>query len=251
VAGVYEWNADADGKGKAGWKQTVLDVIATYTLVEDKEDTTANDPAKSGISIASALQDTATDVVTIKLAGTFKGEYVAVVDAEHSGTFGANWFKDMWGPADASNWANASQEPGVYGTVAITGLFPKALTTHAVEIKPYPALGYYIGVQETKTVLTSPAGPNEDRHYIPTDLTARQKWTYSTSKVKDEILDVILYNGGTTAAEKSVTVDIVNYTYDAEAADGAKYVRGAGILKVTIDYSDVAFPKVAVPADPQ
>jgi hypothetical protein len=251
VAGVYDWSATAGGEDTAGWKQTALDVSTTYSLVEDAANNTTN-PAASGISIATVLKDIATGDVTIKLKGEIDGKYVSVVAADPDGeegattaTLGEKWYTADWGPSEESNWDNATQEIGVYGTVAIKGLFPAALSTHAVEIKPYPALGYYKGVQETQTALVSPAGPNEvNFHYIPADLTARQKWRYSASRAQDAIFNVILVDKG-TPAERIVKLDIVTYT----GSEGS-YAKGAGILKATIDYSDVEFPTAAIEAEP-
>jgi hypothetical protein len=233
AAGVYEWDAAAGGVDTAGWKQTARDVSAIYTLLENE----TTDPTQSGISVVPALQDIASKEVTIKLTGTFGGEYVAVVDANHTGTFGEKWYTDIWGTAVS---ADLGTQVGVYGGVTIKGLFPAALESgHAINIKPYPALGFYKGVSETtEGPLASPTSSTQ--HYIPDDLTLRQKWVYVESRAQDAVFSVLLFNGGETVAQKTVTLDIAYWT----AAGGTKTTD---ILKVTIDYSEVRFPAAATP----
>jgi hypothetical protein len=233
AAGVYAWDADADGDGTAGWKQTVLDVTATYTLKEN--DVAGAGDAQSGVSVASATKDTATNEVTITLTGEFKANYVYTVQSGDD-VQGYSWIGSDWGDV------GASADAGKYAAVYIDGIFPETLTDVAFNIKPYPALVYYKGAGLHTDPLESPVAyadwPNDSALYVnANDDSKNQKWRlYSTFTAQPA--GVLLFSGGTT---KRITLDIDQYNGHVSASQ-----KTGDLQTVTIDYSAVTFAAPAV-----
>jgi hypothetical protein len=228
AAGVYAWDADAGGTGTAGWKQTVLDVTATYTLKEN--DVAGAGAAQSGVSVASATKDTATGAVTITLTGEFKANYVYTVQSGDD-VQGYSFIGSDWGGA------SAEAPDGKYAAVYIDGVFPETLTDVAFNIKPYPALVYYKGAGLNQTALQAPVLPanwptNSALYVNANDDSQNQKWRlYDTFTAQPA--GVLLYSGGTT---KYITFDIDQYSGNTGNPE-----KTSDLQTVTIDYTAVTF----------
>jgi hypothetical protein len=248
AAGVYDWDASF-GEAVGGWKQTKLDVADSYALKENEDGTKDDDPVGYGITIVSALKDTATEEVTITLAGKFDPKYITAVGSSNSVKTGKNWDDRKVG--EGAVWgapANGAAE-GVYGGVNIEGFFNEALSNVSIHIKPYPALVYYGATVDSPTALTGPVKWNEEAPLysnlvIAKDETAREKWKLYQSFADGDNFAVLLYS---EAAQKIVTLDIEQTTQGE-----GQTVTFTPIVKVTIDYEAVTFPtdpEVAEPAD--
>jgi hypothetical protein len=237
AAGVYAWDAAADGGSTAGWKQTALDVHQSYIL---KESEAANaDAAESGLILDSALKNTATGLVTIKLRGTFEPEYLYTghgikgVDGNYDNS---TWDDDTW--TDGTNYRPAT---GKYGAVYINGFFPQAKTNVGIQIRPYPALVFYTGGSELLQAAAT-AGPttNSANLYVAASGDNHQKWKLYTQEADTNrdparSFGVLLFS---EAGTKTVTLDI-----DEWAGNTTESGKVGDLLNVTIDYTDVIFPE--------
>jgi hypothetical protein len=234
AAGTYIWDAAAGGSGVAGWKQ--LEVVAGYSL---KESETANaNAAASGLILASALKNTATGLVTIKLRGEFEPEYL----------YTGHGIKGVAGNYDSSKWDDGtwtdgthySPAAGKYGAVYINGFFPEAKSNVGIQIRPYPALVFYTGDPALLgTALTGPTISSANL-YLAASGDNHQKWklyTADTDVNKDptKSFGVLLFS---EAGTKTVTLDI-----DQWAGATTESGKTSDLLNVTIDYTDVVFPE--------
>jgi hypothetical protein len=254
---IDQWgSAPADGKAANGDILTVvvdysnvtfpteLDVSKSYSLKEVEDGEGAATATASGISIASALKNTATNTVTIRLAGTFGAKYIYAADGTAvAATSGANIVGSKW---ETDNWFDGSYTctplAGKYGAVNVNGFFSAAKSNVAVQIKPYPGLLFYSGTIEGKTLfasneLTAPVTA-EPFNYKSSDGTVTQRWKFYSSFAQDANFGMLLYSGATN---KTVTLDIDQWN---NTPSGGKADNG-DILTVVIDYRDVVFPNAA------
>jgi hypothetical protein len=231
TAGTYVWATNADGDGNAGWKQTIADLSADYSLKETCVDADGQDEdTGSGIIIDSVLQNVATNEITITLSGTFGGKYVYVADgnAYNASNKGTRFEVNAWLVSTAF-----SPAAGVYGAVNFLGLVPTDGFTDVAIKNTNPALGFYTPASGNPlTVLAAPSDTNNI--CFPADGSVPFKWKISTLASTD-VLGLLLYSVG-SASSKIVTLDIDQY---------ADSVFESDLLTVKIDYSAVVFPAEA------
>jgi hypothetical protein len=230
AVGTYIWDADADGKDASGWKE--LQSVSSYSLVAS-EATGAAAVAAGTISIDSALKNTSTGAVTIKLSGTFDARSVYTAKDGSADVKGANWDADCWQDGSVS-----TPKAGNYSGVYIKGLFPNALTENiAIEFKPYPGLVFYTDGKASSPTFSATAleAPTTGNHLY---LAGLQRWRlYQAAANLSESAGVnfglLLYSG---AAEKTVKLHVEQAaSYDVTA-------KRTDVLTVIVDYSDVVFP---------
>jgi hypothetical protein len=209
---------------------TVTDVAAnTYTL---KKSEGTNDAVDSGLNLVSAKKNAATNVVTIKLGGTFDGKYLYTGDgtAATAGKAGSEWEAGMWGNGSDATYSPAA---GKYGPVYVNGYFGSSpLTDVAIQIKPYPGLLFYTGDttpnRPSSALLKGPSATTTN--YISADGSVTQRWKLYGTVPANDTFGVLLFSG---AADKTVTLDIDTYSGGSKASD---------VQTVIIDYTDVVFP---------
>jgi hypothetical protein len=227
AAGTYIWDAAAGGADAAGWKELQV-VTEAYALKEgDGADAAA---AASGISIASALKNTSTNTVTLKLTGEYKAEYLYYGDGKiaTAAKAGTKWDTAMWGDGTTDN---NTPPAGQYGAVYVSGFFPAQATADvAIQIKPYPGIVFYTGGAFDKgEALTEPETANPC-NYVAAVESDTQRWKKWNSMPANEIFGVILYSG---AANKTVKLDIDSAWVSATSK--------TDLLNVVIDYSAVTY----------
>jgi hypothetical protein len=242
AAGIYAWDADANGGSTAGWKQTALDVKAAYSLHEDMGGTTGT---SSGVTLVSALKNTATGLVTVKLGGAFDAKYLYYGDGKlaTAAKAGTKWDRGNFGPHDCKPLT------GAYGIVNIKGFVPSALTNVAVE-SINPALVVYTDVTSltvSNTDLQAPAvaGTYPNTHINGDD---SQRWVLYPTLPQYDVFSIMLY-GGAAAGNKKVTLDFDQWSATSAGGKVTTGADGGDILDVVIDYSDVGFTATGTETD--
>ncbi|MDR1230882.1 MAG: hypothetical protein LBK61_05725 [Spirochaetaceae bacterium] len=243
AVGTYIWDAKADGTSAAGWKQLEVVAANTYTL---KEYDNASTDTASGVSVASVLKNTTTGLVTIKLTGQFKAEYLYYGDGKIATAAKAGTKWDDKTATDYPVWGDGSGDNfippvGKYGAVYVKGFFPAQPTSNvAVQVKPYPGIRFYTGSAkfDKGSALTAPA-TSDPANYAAAAESDTQRWKKWGTMPADETFAVILYSG---AADKTVKLDIDK--------DFVSVIDKADLLDVVIDYSAVTYaePAAATPA---
>jgi hypothetical protein len=233
AVGTYIWDAAAGGSDVAGWKQLQVVAAGTYTL-QDYDN--ASSATGSDISIASMLKNTTTGLVTIKLRGQFKAEYLYYGDGKIATVAKAG---TKWDPTASTSWPvwgdgsgdNFTPPAGKYGAVYVKGFFTAEKSNVAIQVKPYPGIRFYTGSAKfaANASLTTPA-TSDPCNYVAAAENDTQRWKKWATMPLGETFAVILYSGATN---KIVKLDIdENFTSVDSKTD---------LLDVVIDYSDVTF----------
>jgi hypothetical protein len=244
VAGAYAWDAAAGGSDKAGWKQTALALLG-YSLKENGVADAAG--AASGVILDSVLKDNVTGVVTVKLVGQFKPEYLYYGDGKNAtaAKAGTKWNTGAWGPAKPET---SKPKAGQYGAVYIQGF--GALSNVAIETIN-PGLVFYTGLTSiplSNEELTAPVTNNTFPN-IHLDGDASQRWVIHASLAANKALGIMLYSGA-AAGNKKVMLDFDQYSGpETGATKVTTGADGGDILDVVIDYTDVDFTATGAVTD--
>jgi hypothetical protein len=234
-AGTYVWDTDADGEGNAGWKQTVEDLTADYSLQEacyDDDNDEQTTPTGSGIAIVSALRTVGSITVNITLTGTFDADYVYTADGESydANNKGAKFEINAWG-------GHTSPAAGVYGAANFFGFVPAGGFANVAIKTIDPALVYYTGSSNgdiSSSALEAPVASGQPNIYLGG--TVPYKWKISGELEADQVLGLLLYDDGElTDAQKVVTLEIIG-DYATETGTTPDSI-------ITVDYSGVVFPE--------
>ncbi|MDR1230048.1 MAG: hypothetical protein LBK61_01465 [Spirochaetaceae bacterium] len=244
AAGVYAWDAAAGGGSTAGWKQTAL-ALTGYSLKENGVVDAA--VAASGVTLDSVLKDNATGVVTVKLGGKFKPEYLYYGDGKNAtaAKAGTKWNTGAWGPAKPET---SKPKAGQYGAVYIQGF--GALSNVAIETIN-PGFVFYTGITPIPLSDAKLDAPKQNNTFPNIYLNGdnSQRWVIHASLAANKALGIMLFSGAATG-NKKVTLDFDQYSGpETGATKVTTGADGGDILDVVIDYSDVDFTATGTETD--
>jgi hypothetical protein len=278
VAGTYNWVADADGKGTAGWQEAFEPVAdGTYTLMNPATGTAATGTDATGLSIARARKSDASNIVYIKLGGKVTGEYTLKATAigpasiTEGAKFKSNDYFGIHPTNDSEGAASAGPAPGFYAVVRIKGLYDDVTDERVTALKQTNQ-AYLIYQYDTlytvanKGVLASiPKVPQKGSPttWVPS---ADQKtaspvvWALNKdTRSAEKVFGFPIWNGGTgsnTYDPKTSKIEITEYedsiysdSYNNNAETPPDTKTTGYKATFVVDYSDVDFAE-PIPASP-